>query len=177
MPQPSSKTALPAPTHPTHQDGPILEFSSDPGERLRIRAHRTYPVSREELFGAWTQRNALDVWLRLRSRSRVMLAPQLGGPFRLELAEGPTIHVITGAVLDIRPSDSLTLSWVHHAKGDQASSIVVTFYEFNRRAQLSLLHRGIESRREAAWLMQLWLNALGRLGRYFSEGASLARSA
>ena len=177
MPQASSATTLAAPKPATSEDGPVLEFSSDSSETLRIRARRTYPVSREELFAAWTRRNALDVWLRLRSRSRVMLAPHVGGAFQLELAEGPTIHVITGAVLDIHPPDSLVLSWVHHAKGDHSSTITVTFQELNRRGHLSLLHRGIGSRREAAWLMHLWANALGRLGSYFTEGASLARSA
>ena len=166
--------AVPASTQP---DGPTLEYSNDPSELPRIRAYRVYSISREELFAAWTRRNALDLWLRLRSRSRVMLAPHTGGSFRLELAEGPTIHVITGAVIDIRAGEHLSLSWTHHEKSDHASVVQVSFRERNRRSEILLLHAGIENRREAAWLMKLWSNALIRLGGYFADGAPLARSA
>jgi uncharacterized protein YndB with AHSA1/START domain len=176
MPLSSSEAIVTASLSDPLHNGPALEHSTD-SEQLRIRARRAYDVSREELFAAWTSRTALDLWLRLRSRSRVMLAPQVGGAFRLELAEGPTIHVITGLVIDIHPSEFLSLSWSHHAKSDQASIIEVSFRERNRRGEVLLLHREIESRREAAWLMKLWSNALARLGGYLAEGAPLARSA
>ena len=173
----SFENTLAAPTPSTQHDGPTLECSNDPGALLRIRARRTYSVSREELFAAWTRRNALDLWLRLRSRSRVMLAPQIGGAFRLELGEGPTIHVITGTVIDIRAGEQLSLSWTHHEKSDRTSVVQVSFRERNRRGEILLLHQGIENRREAAWLMKLWSNALARLDGYFAEGPALARSA
>lgn len=172
----SSESILP-PVPTALEDGPTLEYSTNPDDLLRIRARRNYGVSREDLFAAWTRRNALDLWLRLRSRSRVMFAHHVGGSFRLELADGPTIHVITGSVIDLRPSDYLSLAWVHHDKSDQPSIVQVSFRERNRRGEIVLVHREIENRREAAWLMKLWSNALGRLGNYFAEGAPLARSA
>ena len=173
----SSESTLTASTSAPLDDGPTLECSTDGSERLRIRARRTYCISREELFAAWTRRNALDLWLRLRSRSRVMLSPQVGGSFRLELAEGPTIHVITGSVIEIHPSEFLSLSWSHQSNSDRASIVQVWFREKNRRAEIVLLHREIDGRREAAWLMKVWSNALRRLESYFREGAPLARSA
>ena len=176
MTQSSSKTILATPTSALLEDGPTLECSTD-ADRLRIRARRAYGRSAEELFAAWTRRDALDLWLRLRSRSRVMLAPQVGGSFRLELAEGPTIHVITGSVIDYHACEHLSLSWLHHEKSDRPSIVQVSFRQRNRVGEIVLVHSEIENRREAAWLMKLWSNALARLGSYFAEGALLARSA
>lgn len=172
--------SAPAPTSPTTATpelGPTLEYGNDPADTLRIRARRAYTVTQEELFAAWTRRDALDVWLRLRSRSRVMLAPQRGGAFRLELAEGPTIHLITGSVLDVRSPEYLSLSWVHHEKSDQPCLVEISFRERLHRGEISLLHRHIENRREAAWLMQLWSSALRRLGAHLGADSPLARSA
>ena len=176
MSRSSSENTLSTRTSVLPEDGPALEFSAD-GEGLRIRARRAYHVPCDALFAAWTRRDALDLWLRLRSRSRVMLAPHAGGSFRLELAEGPTIHVITGSVLDYRTSECLSLAWVHHEKSECPSIVQVSFRERNRLGEIVLVHREIENRREAAWLMKLWSNALARLGNYFVEGPLLARSA
>src|SRR5215218_3970351 len=102
MPLASFETPLESTTTRAFHDGPILECAppaTSPGQdaadpTLRIRAHRVYAASREELFASWTRRTAWDSWMRLRSRSRSTLSPFRGGAFRLELAEGPAIHVI-----------------------------------------------------------------------------------
>ena len=173
--QSSEPRQLPPAPH-TPDDGPHLECQLSPNDpasqTLRIRARRFYPVSRQELFAAWTRRTAWDSWMRLRARSRSTVAPYRGGTFRLELAEGPTIHVITGTVIDVRLAESLSLSWVHHGKSDYASTVDASFRERHRVAELSLVHGHIASRREAAWLMRLWATALDRLASYFEEGSS-----
>ena len=156
-------------------DGPVLECAPAGTEisdqLLRIRATRHYPVSREDLFAAWTRRSAWECWMRLRARSRATLAPYRGGAFRLELAEGPTIQVITGAVNYVR-HDFLSLNWVHHNTGDQGSVVDVTFCQRHDCTELTLIHRDIGSRREASWLMRLWSAALIRLGDYVVDDAT-----
>ncbi|HUQ81786.1 MAG TPA: SRPBCC domain-containing protein [Gemmatimonadaceae bacterium] len=176
MPLPSSETQPWLPTVPGLAVGPILECvtrGAEPaGQPLRIRARRLYPVSRDVLFSAWTRRSAWDAWMRLRARSRVALSPRRGGAFRLELAEGATIHVISGMVHDLRPSELLSLSWIHHTKSEQASFVDVAFrsrHGANAPSELSIVHRGIASRREAAWLMQLWTAVLDRLSTYLVD--------
>src|SRR5215203_1559019 len=77
MPLASFETPLESTTTRAFHDGPILECApstTSPGQdtpdpTLRIRAHRVYPASREELFASWTRRTAWDSWMRLRSRS------------------------------------------------------------------------------------------------------------
>jgi len=173
MPLQSFEThVVPAISHP-RDDGPVLECPPTGNEisdqLLRIRATRHYPVSRDDLFAAWTRRTAWECWIRLRARSRATLAAYRGGVFRLELAEGPTIQVITGAVNDIRPHDFLSLNWVHHNTGDHGSVVDVTFRQRRDSTELTLIHRDISSRREASWLMRLWSTALGRLESYVVE--------
>jgi uncharacterized protein YndB with AHSA1/START domain len=96
-------------------DGPLLERAPRESEaaqqqRLRIRARRVFPVSRNELFAAWTTRSGWESWFRLRARSRALVTPYPGGAFRLELAEGPTIHVISGSAREIRLDEFLSFT-------------------------------------------------------------------
>jgi uncharacterized protein YndB with AHSA1/START domain len=161
-------------------DGPLLECAP-PGrgaaaQPLRIRARRVFPASRDELFAAWTTRTAWESWLRLRARSRAMVAPYSGGAFRLELADGPTIHVVTGTTMEIRPDEFVSFTWIHHNTSDHGSVLDIACAPLREQSELRLLHRSIASRREAAWLMRLWASALNRLGRYFaSEAATVPR--
>jgi len=180
MPLASFETPLESTATRAFHDGPILDCAppttsprldtTDP--TLRIRAHRVYPASREELFASWTRRTAWDSWMRLRSRSRSTLSPFRGGAFRLELAEGPAIHVITGVVHDIRPDELLSLGWVHQNTNDHGSMVDVTFQSAHDGTALTLVHRGITSRREASWLMRLWSAVLGRLETYVAGGVA-----
>lgn len=180
MPLSSSETSLvpplPYPASPARNDGPLLEgapvTAASADRTLRIRARRTLPVSRDELYAAWTRRAAWESWMRLRARSRATLAPHRGSEFRLELAEGPTIHVITGIVRDVRVTELLSLTWLHHTKSDRSSVIDVTFRSRLGMSELSIVHSGIGDRREAAWLMRLWTAALDRLASYFDEGTT-----
>ena len=174
--QSSETTPLPPKPH-SLDDGPVLACApgadaADPGHQLlQIRARRFYPVSREELFATWIGQTGWDSWMRLRARSRSTLAPYRGGAFRLELGDGPTIHVITGDVSELRSPEFLSFSWLHESSSDHGSTLDVTFREHNGQSELILLHRSITSRREAAWLMRLWAAVLARLGAYLQEGS------
>lgn len=165
-----------SPTAFSADDGPLLEYSPHDSEaaehRLRIRARRVFPVSRHELFAAWTTRSAWESWLRLRARSRAVVTPYTGGAFRLELAEGPTIHVITGSARETRVDEFVSFTWIHHDTNDYASIVEIAFDERCSHSELRLLHHSIASRREAAWLMRLWASALDRLDRYFAPHAT-----
>jgi uncharacterized protein YndB with AHSA1/START domain len=120
-------------------DGPLLEYAprgSGPAEQcLRIRARRVFPAARNELFAAWTTRTALESWLGFRTHSRAVVKPYSGGAFRLELAEGPIIHLITGAASQIQSANSCR-SWIHHDPGDYQSTVDVAFCQ--RRDQSTL---------------------------------------
>jgi uncharacterized protein YndB with AHSA1/START domain len=177
MPLPSSDTQLaPCPLSHPLEIGPLLDrapLAADSTEpTLRIRARRLYTVPRGDLYAAWTRRTAWESWMRLRARSRTTLSPRRGGDFRLELAEGATIHVITGSINDIRAGELLSLSWLHHTKSERSSMVDVTFRGRQGMTELTLAHSGITSRREAAWLMRLWSEALDRLASYLHDGSS-----
>jgi uncharacterized protein YndB with AHSA1/START domain len=162
-------------------DGPLLErapLESETAEqRLRIRARRVFPVSRNELFAAWTSRSAWESWFRLRARSRALVTPYPGGAFRLELAEGPTIHVISGSAREIRVDEFVSFTWIHHDTNDYGSIVEIHFDQRCNESALRLVHHSITSRREAAWLMRLWAAALDRLDRYVVTSRVDARRA
>lgn len=160
-------------------NGPVLELASPggnvPEHPLRIRAQRAYPAPPEELFESWTRRTVWESWMRLRARSRATLAPYRGGAYRLELAEGPAIHVITGVVTELRSPECLSLDWRHHDTTDLASTIDVAFQALDDGTLLTLVHGSISNRREAAWLMRLWGIALDRLGQHVRETHPLVK--
>ena len=185
MPLLSSETRSTPPTPHDLDDGPVLECAPPPqapthrgdaaDQPLRIRARRVYPVSREELFATWTTRTAWDSWMRLRARSRSTLAPYRGGAFRLELADGPAIHVITGTLTEVRPLESLSFTWIHQNANDHGSTLDIAFRDHREESELTLLHRSISNRREAAWLMGLWAVVLDRLGAFLADGTPSPR--
>src|SRR6478735_7323982 len=122
MPLQSFETS---PSSVATDNGPLLEYApreSDMAEQcLRIRARRVISASRNDLFAAWTSR------LALRTRSRAVVTAYWGGALRLELAEGPIIHVITGAAREIRVGELASFTWIHHDTGDHWSTIDVAF--------------------------------------------------
>ena len=173
MPLQSFENRPVSPPSPAIPDGPVLDCVP-PGtgpchNLLRIRARRLYPIPRDHLFAIWTRRQGWDAWMRLRARSRSSLAAYTGGAFRLELAEGPAIHVVTGIFTRIQPTEFLSLDWVHHNTHDRGSALDVTFRERGDATELSLVHREIANRREASWLMRIWTSALARLDTVVSE--------
>ena len=173
MPLHSSETRPLPPTLRPGDDGPVLEGTTpaDPADpMLRIRARRLRAAPPHDVFAAWTRRAAWDSWMRMRARSRTSLAAYSGGGFRVELAEGPAIHVITGTVMEVRANERLSLSWVHHGKSDQPSFVDVSIRDLHGLTELTLVHHHIASRREAAWLMRLWSTVLDRLSTYLDEG-------
>ena len=167
MPQQSFESSLssPAPTDVEH--GPLLEAvqgAADAGQTLRIRARRWYACSEEDLFRAWTARSAWERWMRLRAKSRASIAAYKGGAFRLELAEGPTIHVVTGVLLTLQAPNHLRLSWQHLQGTERASTVDVAIRHRLDMTELALTHADIASRRDASWHMRLWTMVLRRLG-------------
>lgn len=175
MPHHSFESSLSSPAPTVVEHGPLLECApvgADAAPTLRIRARRAYGCSEEELFRAWTARSAWERWMRLRARSRASMGPYPGGAFRLELAEGPTIHVVTGVVLKLQAPNHLRLSWQHLEGAGGASTVDVTIRHRLDWTELVLTHGDIGSRRDAAWLMRLWTIVLGRLGDHIAAQGS-----
>ena len=178
MPQTSSIARHALPPHSERNEEP---FVPDGGPALdttehgsRIRARRRFSATAADVLAAWTSPPAWQRWLRLRWKCRAIIDPCEGGEFRLEVAEGPAIHVITGVVVAL-DAERLSLAWHHHDWSEHSSSILVTIHATERGAGLLFVHDHIACRREASWLMRLWASALDRLDDYLSRFAVAAR--
>ena len=162
-------------------DRPVDDSAATVGDRptldanefgSRIRARRVLPAPIHDVLAAWTTPSAWGSWMRLRSKCRATIAPRSGSAFRLEIAEGPTIHVITGEVIDIS-SEHLVLSWCHHERSETHSTITVVLRDNGSSAtDVVFVHDHIANRREAAWLMRFWATALKRLDDHVSRANS-----
>ena len=134
----------------------------------RIRARRVFAAAPEDVFMAWTNAAAWEVWMRLRSKSRATMAPCEGGAFRLEVAEGAHIHVITGDVTELGV-ERFSLTWCHHETSERSSLVSVTILESGHGSMMTFVHDHIASRREASWLMRFWSTAHQRLAEFVSN--------
>lgn len=150
---------------PLPDRGPSLDANE---HGSRIRAHRVLSASVDDVLTAWTSAPAWERWMRLRSKSRATIASCVGGAFRLEIAEGPAIHVITGEVTHLS-GEQLALTWLHHDNSALSSRITVTVAETEYGTEMLFVHDHLASRREAAWLMRFWPTALARFGDLVSR--------
>ena len=155
------------PPTPRLSDEPIAIVASP----LSVRVRRLYDASCGAVFDAWMSRDAWSAWMQLRGRSRATLAPHVGGGFRLEVSDGPVIHVITGAVDELQPPHRLVLSWLHHDPGAGPSTVTVAIRPLGRTTELSLVHDRLTSRRHVAWSQRAWDRMLQRLGAYVTPQA------
>jgi hypothetical protein len=112
----------------------------------------------------------------MQSRSRATLVATPGGNFRLEVADTPVIHVITGEV-SAASAELLELSWRHDGVSESASRVTVTVRESSEGSVMTFVHDRIVSRREASWLMRLWPHAHRRLAELLERGQTPSRPA
>lgn len=151
----------------------VTETTPDPATNaLRVHLRRIIPAARGAVFAACTDRAAWNEWMRLRARARATLAPHAGGAFRLELAEGPRIHLITGVVREVRFGEAIELSWLHQDVSSEPSLVELTFRSVTAGTEVTLTHSRIVSRRHAAWLARTWATMLDRLRAYVVPASS-----
>jgi uncharacterized protein YndB with AHSA1/START domain len=144
------------------------------GWPLAVRVRRTYEAPRDVVFAAWMSRQAWSTWMQLRARSRATVAARVGGAYRLEIADGPIIHVITGTIEELRPEERLALTWLHHDMANEPSLVEVSLRSVAGGTELALVHRRITARRQLAWTRSAWERMLERLAKYLAPARPTA---
>lgn len=80
-----------------------------------LEVRRAYPASREEVFRAWTERQALARWFAPSAEYAVVvhdLDVRVGGSFRIEMRHsGGASHCACGTYREIEPYTRLSFTW------------------------------------------------------------------
>jgi len=95
----------------------------------RLTVRRTFPATRERVFRAWTQPEALLQWFRPEGKRVIIskLEVQVGGSFCFDVADGG--DSLVGTYLEIIRPEKLVFTWSSAATDDQETVVTVEFIE------------------------------------------------
>jgi len=138
-----------------------------------LRLSRSFKVSRDRLFHAWTNPDELKKWWQLGHGWKLTVAEvdlKVGGRYRIGLTstEGNVKHDVTGVFQEVRVPERLVYSWTVEdpRSGGEESMVTVEFHDKGGSTELVLRHEklgGKDSRQSTydGWLMVL--DGLARL--------------
>jgi uncharacterized protein YndB with AHSA1/START domain len=141
--------------------------SGQAGSRT-LRIHRTFACAREEVFQAWTDRDALAHWFAGDDAEALSATVdlQVGGNYRLTVRKGLDVEAIEGVYLEVEPPERLvfTLRGDRQPVGDRTDSVVTAeFSDIDAATKVVITHTGIESEANFAFHLRSWTAVLGRL--------------
>jgi uncharacterized protein YndB with AHSA1/START domain len=143
-----------------------------PTTETTLTLRRTYPASREKIFQAWTDPQALSRWFAPSPAHRcaeVVADLRVGGRYRIDMRtpEGHS-HPVGGVYREIRAPERLVFTWRwEKPEMDEGETIVtVQLYERGAATEMELTHElsTVESRDKHAWG---WNGCLAGLSEYF----------
>jgi uncharacterized protein YndB with AHSA1/START domain len=140
---------------------------SPPQTSLQFVRH--YPFSREKLFRAWTEPQALKQWFGPSDSHLILIAEtdlRVGGPWRvvMQTPDGRR-HAIGGAYREISPPARLVLTWVNESKPEDESILTIDLRDSAGGAELTLTHERFIGDEARAMFARGWAGSLDRLQR------------
>lgn len=135
---------------------------------------RKYPVPRERVFRAWTDRKELQNWffpangftvpfaeINLRKNTRYRIA--------MRDKEG-TLHLFGGVMQEVVVPEKLRFTWAQNAGGTQQhkSLVTVDFLDQSGTTELQLTHDNFPDDQVRTSYEQSWNHILDNLAKYLS---------
>jgi len=129
---------------------------------------RTFAASRQRVFRAWIEPEALEQWLRPRGMSLTVsqLDARVGGSFRFELENGSSI---AGTYLHIVPPEQLVFTWSGEAIQGRETIITLDFLEQGAVTEVVLTHEGLSTEAMRALVEGGWPSMLDALAEILSS--------
>ena len=138
----------------------------DPSTTLVLR--RTFTASRQRVFRAWIEPEALEHWLRPRGMSVTVsqLDARVGGSFRFEVEGGGSIF---GTYLQIVPPEHLVFTWSGAATPGHESVVTLDFLDQGAVTEVVLTHEGLRTPEQRALAGGGWPSLLDALAEVLSS--------
>lgn len=128
--------------------------TSDKTTRLILR--RRFQAPREQVFRAWTRREALQQWFRPLGRPVTVskLEAWAGGSFSFDLADGS--NSAHGTYLEVVRPARLVFTWSFTSTQDMDTVVTVEFLEHGSTTEVILTHERLNneemrSRHQVGW--------------------------
>jgi uncharacterized protein YndB with AHSA1/START domain len=136
-----------------------------------LRITRTLPATRERVFRAWTDPQALARWLAPSDQFSTSV-PEFdlrpGGRYRVEMRLADQTHVVGGAYREIRPPEKLVFTWRWENEPAHTVETLVTVELFDRvgSTELVLTHERFADEASRDEHHKGWNGCLERLGHF-----------
>jgi uncharacterized protein YndB with AHSA1/START domain len=138
-----------------------------PHDSTTLVLRRAFTTSRQRVFRAWIEPEALEHWLRPRGMSMTVrsLDARVGGSFQFDLEDG---GAIVGTYLHIVPPEQLVFTW--SGRGIQGRETVVTldFLDQGPVTEIVLTHEGLSTPELRALVEGGWPSLLDALAELLS---------
>jgi uncharacterized protein YndB with AHSA1/START domain len=138
----------------------------DPSTTLVLR--RTFSASRQRVFRAWIEPEALESWLRPRGMGMTVrsLEARVGGSFHFDLENG---NSIVGTYLQIAPPEKLVFTWSGPALQGRETVVTLDFLEQGPTTEVVLTHEGLSTPDLRALVGSGWPSLLTALSEVLSS--------
>ncbi|MGH8462481.1 MAG: SRPBCC family protein [Stenotrophobium sp.] len=138
-------------------------------ETAALKLTRRYPHSREKIFRAWTDPQALKRWFCPSAETRVALAEvdlRVGGRFRIDVqSPDGEPHSVSGVYREIAPPEKLVFTWLGACGPDGESLVTVKLNAYAGGTELILTHERLPDVASRERHGKGWNSCLDHLGR------------
>ena len=129
---------------------------------------RTFTATRQRVFRAWIEPEALEHWLRPRGMSMTVskLEARVGGSFHFDLEDGGSI---VGTYLQIIPPEKLVFTWSGKAIQGRETVVSLDFLDLGPVTEVVLTHEGLSTPESRALAAGGWPSLLDALADVLSS--------
>ena len=115
-----------------------------PPNSTTLVLRRIFPASRQRVFQAWIEPEAIEHWFRPLGKSVTVskLDARVGGSFRFDVEDGnPTV----GTYLHIVPPEKLVFTWSGGAARDRETIVTLDFLDLGPMTEVVLTHERLST--------------------------------
>lgn len=148
---------------------------AQPTTETALRITRTFRASREKVFRAWTEPEALKRWFAPDDAfdTRVLhFDPRPGGRYRIDMRKDDVSHIVAGEYREVNPPARLVFTWKwenHPERGTEDTIVTLEFLDHGGSTELVLTHERFPDAAIRDDHNKGWTGCLDRLARYASE--------
>ncbi len=139
-----------------------------PHNNTTLVLRRAFTASRQRVFRAWIEPEALQHWLRPRGKGVTVskLDARVGGSFRFELEDG---SCIVGTYLHIVPPEKLVFTWSGRVTQGRETVVTLDFLDQGAVTEVVLTHEGLSTPEMRALVGSGWPSLLDALAEVLSS--------
>jgi uncharacterized protein YndB with AHSA1/START domain len=139
-----------------------------PHSNTTLVLRRAFTASRQRVFRAWIEPEALQHWLRPGGKSVTVskLDACVGGSFCFELEDG---SCIVGTYLHIVPPEKLVFTWSGRVTQGRETVVTLDFLDQGAVTEVVLTHEGLSTPEMRALVGSGWPSLLDALAEVLSS--------